>query len=69
MVKLSKANPIPEKSKKVEAPAIVHRNLMDLTQRAYDKGMMKYNRVEIATSPYLTSKDYLDNYADIFGHE
>jgi hypothetical protein len=68
MVKADKSNPIPEK-KAVEAPAVVHSNLMELTQQAYDKGMMKYNRIECVSSPYLITKAYLDNYDSIFGHE
>jgi hypothetical protein len=69
MIKNSKSNPIPEKSnKRIEAPAIVHSNLTDITQTTFQKAMTKYNRVENATSPYLLTKEYLENYAAIFGH-
>ena len=69
MVKGKKFSSLPEKSKKVEAPNIVHRNLMDLTHTVIEKARRQYNRVDLVSSPLITTKEYLENYASIFGHE
>jgi hypothetical protein len=70
MLKTMKVSPPDKKvgKKKIHCPAFVHAQ-NDLWHGLCDQTVEKYNRVAIVTSPFLLSKEYRDNYSDVFKHE